>query len=144
MKEPDGLKNRLELVPSVQGTPATMMLLQVNWLGSYRENGQAGARPSEHWRQVLSALENVIATDLVDAIRRRIPLVWHSTKRGVHELMPDGRSPNDPGRAVIEWSRVWIPDPDCRRQGRRVANRPIILEILRRLSLVRDLAAEGG
>ena len=44
--EPDGLKNRLELVPSVQGTPATMMLLQVNWLGSYREKGHTGHGPA--------------------------------------------------------------------------------------------------
>src|SRR2546423_395761 len=93
---------------------------------------------------MLRPWEKVIAANLVDTVRRRIPLVWHSTKCGAHELMPDRSSPNDPGRAVTEGRAVWISDPDCRRQCWCVAKRPIVAEFLGSPGLGRPRATGGG
>src|SRR5438552_879332 len=106
---------------------------------------KAAGRPAQNRRaNVLGAGQEVVVADLVNPGRLGIPLVGGAGQRLLHELVPDRRCANDPGRVVAERGVVGVADPDRGRQRRRIADGPVVAEGLRRARLGGLVAAGQG
>src|SRR5213080_917828 len=77
---------------------------------------------------ILSAGKEVVVADLMQAGRHCVPLVRGSRQGLLHELVPDGRGPHDPGRVVAQRAVIGVPDPDRGSQAGCKADSPVVVE----------------
>src|SRR5437870_1666920 len=93
---------------------------------------------------ILSAGEEVVVANLMQAGRHCVPLVRGSRQRLLHELVPDGRGAHDTGRVVAQRAVVGVPDPDRRGQAGCKADRPVVAEGLGGSGSGSDMATGQG
>src|SRR5260370_10227967 len=71
----------------------------------------------------------------------RVPLIRRGAEGLGSELVPDGCRAEDAGGVVAERLVVGVADPDRRCQAGGEADRPVVLEVVGRASLGRDVAS---